>query len=374
MKNGTSSLAQYQLLLVPRPTASSQPARSKNSPALRTSGVTRRPIAGATTQDVPALEGIHRSPGLRAPCASAPLDAVWAERFRASRHTSVTSWGEGRSRIEREGVRTVTILEPAPRVDLHTHVLPGLDDGARDLAESLAMLRVAAEDGTGILVATPHARRCTAAAARSAAELVREHLLRAEIPVTLLLGMEEQLLPDLPDRLLAGEALPIGETRWLLVELPDWTVWPEDLADQLAALRALDYRPILAHVERYVPVQQEPARILEAIAAGARIQVNADSLFGRNGYAAQRVAAQLLRAGVVSVLASDAHKADWRAPRLHAAFQRVRDLAGDEVATRLHRNAHAVVRGEDIPVPEPDLATLEASPTFLERLRSWVGV
>lgn len=266
------------------------------------------------------------------------------------------------------------LQERTIRVDLHTHVLPGVDDGARDLAESLAMLHVAAEDGTGVLVATPHARRCTAAMARQAAELVREASHREAIPVTLELGMEEQLLPDLPERLLAGEALPIGDTGWILVELPDWTVWPEDLAEQLRTIRALGYRPILAHVERYTPIQQEPERILEAIAAGALIQVNADSLFGQNGPAAQRTAAHLLRAAAVSVLASDAHRADWRAPRLRAAFERVRDLVSSELAERLHWAAHAIVRGEDVPPPEPDLPVLHASPSLLERLRSWVGV
>jgi protein-tyrosine phosphatase len=264
--------------------------------------------------------------------------------------------------------------ERTPRVDIHTHVLPGLDDGARDLAEAIAMLRVAAEDGTSILVATPHARRCSAAAASAGAELVRAALQREGLALTLLLGMEEQLLPDLPDRLLAGEALPLGDTRWLLVELPDWTIWPANLGEQLATIRTLGYRPILAHVERYTPVQRQPERVLEALAAGALLQVNADSLFGQNGPDAQRVAAQLVRAGAVSVLASDAHKPDWRAPRLRAAFDRVRDLAGSEIAERLLRTSHAIVQGEDVPPPEPDLARWQASPSLVDRLRSWVGV
>ncbi len=265
-------------------------------------------------------------------------------------------------------------FEHAPRVDLHTHVLPGVDDGARDLAETLAMLRVAAEDGTSVLVATPHARRCSARDARTVYELVRDRLEREGIPLELLLGMEEQLLPDLPERLLNGEALPIGGTDWLLVELPDWTLWPDDLVEQLLALRSLGFRPVLAHVERYTPIQHRPERVLEALAAGAILQVNADSLFGQNGPAAQRVAAVLLRAGAVSVLASDAHKPDWRAPRLRTAFERVRDLAGTDLADRLRANSLAIVRGQVIDPPEPDSTLLQAAPTVLERLRSWVGV
>ncbi|MDW8059742.1 MAG: CpsB/CapC family capsule biosynthesis tyrosine phosphatase [Thermomicrobium sp.] len=265
-------------------------------------------------------------------------------------------------------------MEQVPQVDIHTHVLPGLDDGARDEREALAMLRIAVEDGTSVLVATPHARRCTAAAARTTADRLRELLAREAIPLALLVGMEEQLLPDLPERLARGDALSLGDTPWLLVELPDWTIWPEDLVERLRAIRALGFWPILAHVERYVPVQQRPERVLEAIEAGALVQVNADSLFGHHGPAAQRVAALLIRARAVSVLASDAHKPDHRAPRLRAAFERVSRLAGEDVAEELRRTAQAIVSGALVHPPQPDPALLQTSPTLLERLRSWVGV
>ncbi|MFN3336676.1 MAG: tyrosine-protein phosphatase [Thermomicrobium sp.] len=260
------------------------------------------------------------------------------------------------------------------QVDIHCHVLPGLDDGARDLDQALAMLRVAVQDGTSILVATPHARRCDAHAVRLTAELLREHATQQELPLELLVGMEEQLLPDLVERLQTGAALPIGDTRWVLVELPDWTQWPATLPTQLQELRAAGFRPILAHVERYIPIQREPALVLDAIQAGALLQMNADSLFGQNGYAAQQAAARLVRAGAVSILASDAHSPNWRAPRLRDAFERIAALASPETVERLRNTALAVVQDREVQPPNPDPELLATPTTFLERLRLWVGV
>lgn len=261
-----------------------------------------------------------------------------------------------------------------PQVDLHTHVLPGIDDGARDLTQALAMLRIAAEDGTGILVATPHARRCTVETVRAAAEHLRRASAEAGSTIVIEIGMEEQLLPDLLSRLRSGHALTIANTSWVLVELPDWTIWPSDLAERLGELRAAGFRPLLAHVERYVPIQQVPERICDAIAAGAAIQINADSLFGQNGYAAQRTAARLLQARAVSVLASDAHSPDWRAPRLAAALDRVAALVDPDYADALRRHAFAIVRGEAIALPEPDREILAMPRSLVDRIRAWVSV
>jgi protein-tyrosine phosphatase len=263
--------------------------------------------------------------------------------------------------------------EPPIQVDIHTHVLPGIDDGARDIEQALAMLRVAAADGTQIVVATPHARRTDVAQVVAAVERLQEAIDRQSLPLQLASGMEEQLWPDLVDRLLVGTALTLCGTRWVLVELPDWTVWPSDLTDRLLELRAAGFRPILAHVERYGPIQRQPERLLEAIATGALIQVNADSLFGQNGYAAQQVALRLIRAGAVSVLASDAHHPEWRAPRLRPAFERLAALFGEEVISRLQANAVAVVRDQDVASPSPDPDMLSTSMTLLERVRAWVG-
>ncbi len=260
------------------------------------------------------------------------------------------------------------------QVDIHCHVLPGLDDGARDLDQALAMLRIAVQDGTRILVATPHARRCDAHAVRVTAELLRERAAEEELALELVVGMEEQLLPDLLERLQAGAALPIGNTRWVLVELPDWTEWPVTLPTQLHELCCTGFRPILAHVERYIPIQREPALILDAIQAGALPQINADSLFGQNGYAAQQAAIRLIRAGAASILASDAHSPEWRAPRLRGALERIAALTSPETAEHLRKTALAIVQDQDVPPPDPDRELLTAPPTLLERVRTWVGV
>jgi protein-tyrosine phosphatase len=240
-------------------------------------------------------------------------------------------------------------------IDLHSHVLPGLDDGAATLDESLAIAAAAAADGVTVLAATPHvsARYPTAPdAMEKAFELVLEALQRDGSPIELVPGGElaldrlDALTTDDLERFALGGA---GGGRCLLVEFP-YEGWPPALAEQLSRLHAEGFRTLLAHPERNGEVQARPGRLEALVALGTLVQVTAASLDGRLGRTSQATAKALLDFGLVHVLASDAHGFETRAVGLAAARRRV----GDEALGRwLTEDVPASIVAGDPPPPRP---------------------
>lgn len=209
------------------------------------------------------------------------------------------------------------------RIDLHCHLLPAIDDGPQHEEDALALARALVDDGVSIVAATPHRTQRLATPAfelQARVEAVRELLRAAGIPLTVLSGSEVavEVLLDLDDA--AIQALRIGGTGPLLVELPQRDL-PGDPSWIVTDLLAREIPVLLAHPERIPLLQQHPARLQELVAAGARTQVTSGSLLGRYGRTAQQMSIAMLDAGLVHVLASDAHHAELRPPELTAAQQ-----------------------------------------------------
>jgi protein-tyrosine phosphatase len=235
-------------------------------------------------------------------------------------------------------------------IDLHSHILPGIDDGARSPADTVALVRAAHAAGVTAIAATPHVRDdypTTSAQVESGVEAV-SRLVRGEgIDVRVLTGGEVAL--DLLERLPSEElhGLTLGGTgRYLLVEFPYYG-WPFTLDSQLRALRARGLVPVLAHPERNPEVQRAPERLERTRRAGALVQVTIDSLTGALGRRARRSAAALLELGLVDLLASDAHS-----PEAYAFTRRsLAEAVGDRRrAVRLTVTVpSAVAAGEPVP-------------------------
>jgi protein-tyrosine phosphatase len=236
-------------------------------------------------------------------------------------------------------------------IDLHTHVLPGLDDGAETIEESRAIARAAAADGVAAIAATPHVRAdypTTAAAMESALATVRADFAREGVPVEVLPGGEVAL--DMLDRL-DGEALrrfTLAQSGvYLLVEFPYYG-WPLALEHQLFTLKSAGLTPVLAHPERNRDVQSAPDRIVELARLGTAVQITAGSLDGRLGRSSRATAIRLLELGLVDVLASDAHAPAIREAGVRAAVEVLGDHA---LARQLTEEApRAIVDGEPLPV------------------------
>jgi protein-tyrosine phosphatase len=238
-------------------------------------------------------------------------------------------------------------------VDLHSHVLPGVDDGAPDLATALAMLRCAATDGIRVAVLTPHLASGDGPVQESRHREVFAELAaavsQAGIPVALHLGAEIGFRYGLaevarwPSGTLAGGG-------YALVDLPSGPLSPA-LEQGFFELRSAGFRPILAHPERSRSLAQAPARLQALRRQGVLLQVDAGSLTGQLGERARRTAEALVRRNWVELVATDAHDLDRRAMVLGPAAARLQVLTGVEVARRLLvENPGRVVRGEPVEV------------------------
>lgn len=211
-------------------------------------------------------------------------------------------------------------------IDIHTHILPGIDDGAEDIYDTLEMAGMAAEIGVTAIVATPHCNipgmfdNYFGDAYVELFERASDAIQREGIPVKLLPGMEAFATYDLPDLIVDGKIMPLNQSRYILLEF-SFDEDPDYASDILKRVREVRAKPVIAHAERYEFIQQEPRIAYEWRSRGYVIQVNKGSIMGKFGERAQRAAYRMLRHNLVSVVASDAHSPVYRTPYLLDAYE-----------------------------------------------------
>ena len=211
-------------------------------------------------------------------------------------------------------------------IDLHTHILPGVDDGPRNLEGSLDMARAAAADGVEVLAATPHVRDdypTDVATMERGVDALREALRDAGIALELRPGAELAL--DRLDRVGVDELRRFGlggNPAALLLEFP-YVGWPLNVAEWLFRLVAAGFTPVLAHPERNAEVMARPGRLEALVEAGAVVQLTAASLDGRLGDGPRRTALRLIDARLAHLVASDAHGPGIREIGMSAAADAV---------------------------------------------------
>jgi protein-tyrosine phosphatase len=233
-------------------------------------------------------------------------------------------------------------------IDLHSHVLPGVDDGAADLAEALALCEAAARDGIEVLAATPHVRAHDYPTTPAQMEAALATLRDAGPALEVVPGGELDLAElDRPPEDLRRFGLG-GRPDTLLVETP-YVGWPLDLAERLFRLRVQGFRVVLAHPERNTDVHARPGLLEPIVGAGTLVQLTAASVDGRLGANNRRCARALLDRGLAHLIASDAHAPSVRAVGLSAAVREVGEELGRWLTVDVPR---ALLDGED-PPPRP---------------------
>jgi protein-tyrosine phosphatase len=235
-------------------------------------------------------------------------------------------------------------------IDLHSHILPGVDDGVATLEEARELARRSVAEGVTAIAATPHVREdfpTTVERMEAGVEELRIDFIAQGIDIEVLRGTEVAIerLPLLPEEELARYTLA-QSGKYLLLEFPDSGFWRR-LTRAVLWVRGAGLIPVLAHPERNREVQLELDRLEPLITAGAIIQVTAASLDGRLGRSAKRTAQAMLKAGLAHLLASDAHGSSIREGGLAGAV----DAVGDRGLARYltEEVPRAIVAGEVIP-------------------------
>ncbi|HIS26169.1 MAG TPA: hypothetical protein IAA57_04585 [Candidatus Pullilachnospira intestinigallinarum] len=245
--------------------------------------------------------------------------------------------------------------------DLHIHILPGLDDGADSWEDALEMAQMAVESGVEIMAATSHAnlpegnRKQYRESERylGVLEQFQKLLAREKIPLRVCGGMEIFAVGDYLERLLKGELLTLNQTSYVLAEFP-MDCQAAMIYRAVQQMEQAGYRPVLAHPERYLCVQQVPAHVYEWYTMGAVIQMNKGSLLGRFGERSRRTADSLLRHGLVCAAASDAHRPYIRTPRLEELWETLADRYGERTAwLLLEENPARILAGRSIRKEQP---------------------
>ena len=264
-------------------------------------------------------------------------------------------------------------------VDIHSHVLPGIDDGAPDVDVSIEMLRQAAAGGTSDLVATPHQDpgrypnepEAIHAAHAVLAEAVQRIRATGEDLPRLHLGAEVHLEAELVERIAAGRRLRLAGGPYLLLELSD--VFPlRGVEDLVYRLRLAGTLPVLAHPERVGQLLRRPEQVRRLVEMGALTQVTANSVTGAFGEPCRKVTEELLREGLVHVVASDAHDLRRRTTSLALARADVDAMLGPEQGRLLFEDhPRAVLHGADL-APRPPVTPTPTSPGMARRLAGWL--
>lgn len=224
-------------------------------------------------------------------------------------------------------------------IDIHCHILPGIDDGPKNLAESAAMARCYVESGIRTVIATPHyiigtAWAADAARVRAGVAELGAYLEEQQIPLTVHAGMEIAYHAHILERIQQGKLLPLAGSNHYLLE-PSFTEGQENLLATIKELFRLGKRVIIAHGERIHAFQKNAGPLLRLVEQGLEVQVNIGSLLDAFDPHCQQTGLKLLAAGAVHYLASDAHSATRRRPPTDADWERLQALLDSETLTRL---------------------------------------
>lgn len=239
-------------------------------------------------------------------------------------------------------------------IDLHSHILPELDDGAQSLRDSLAMARMAVDCGTRVMVATPHCAEDRTREVYLAWKLLRQALQENGIPLRLFLGMEILGQPDTAKLLQEKKLFTLNGSRYPLIEFPFQGSGKEETWILYSVCKA-GYRPVVAHPERYAYVQRNPQLINLWHRMGCLMQVNRGSLLGRFGASAREVSWELVDRGFASVVASDAHSVRMRTPRMDdIRKQLARDVSPRCARNLLRDNPGKIIKNEEISLVQPE--------------------
>lgn len=242
-------------------------------------------------------------------------------------------------------------------IDLHCHILPGVDDGAKDLSESILMAKKAVEQGIYTIVATPHHLNNNFENTRlqilARVEELNQILKQENIDVKIIPGQETRIYGEMVDGYESGEILPINDTPYLLVELPSSHV-PRYTEKLFFDIQMKGLIPVIVHPERNQEIIERPEILYQLVKKGALTQVTAASICGDFGKKIKSFSLQLIDANLTHFIASDAHNTSNRNFKMREAYDKIQTKFGNELVYLFEDNAALVIEGSTVykEVPE----------------------
>lgn len=240
-------------------------------------------------------------------------------------------------------------------IDIHAHILPGLDDGSDSMEESLEMAYIAVENGTRVIAATPHCNIPEQYENYEDSENGREIFLRLckelkqeKIPLKVVRGMEIYGVGDIRRLISERKLISLNHSGYYLIEFP-FDMHPDEISDGLDMVFGAGGIPVLAHPERYYCVQDTPNLVYEWMLGGVLTQINKGSFLGSFGRREERTAVVLLEHGLITCLASDCHGTQWRSPDMRDIWRYIRSRAYEDTAQLLlDDNPRHILEGKSV--------------------------
>jgi protein-tyrosine phosphatase len=261
-------------------------------------------------------------------------------------------------------------------IDIHSHILWGIDDGPKTIEESIEMVQMALEDGIHTIIATPHfipgSYDTSGHVVLEKVSMLNDFLRLRKIPVKILSGQEIYLDLKTEERLASGENLTLAGTKYILIEFPMAEI-PYYADQAIYKLSLKGYQPIIAHPERIHEVIKDPTALLPLIHKGCLLQVNSLSLEGGFGSRVKRTAEKLVRNHMVHLIGSDAHNVESRKPQLRNALSRIKNLTSQDHSGMFIYRSRQVIKDEMTNWVEPATEN-EIEKSAFRRFGSKVGV
>jgi protein-tyrosine phosphatase len=237
-------------------------------------------------------------------------------------------------------------------LDIHSHILPGVDDGAGTMEQSLEMLKTAAAQGITSIILTPHHKAhrhsVSVASLREKVEALQTEANIHTIPIVLYPGMEIYYRDGVAKMLEDGELATMADSRYVLIEFNPMEQFPY-IRSAIYELTSCNFTPILAHVERYQCFLTKPENLLYAVEQGGAVQVNASTFTGEMGFKGKQFVKKLLKEHLIHFIATDTHDNERRAPLLDDCVRYLKKKTDDTYVRRLlHDNAARVIRNESL--------------------------
>ncbi|MFW6238694.1 MAG: tyrosine-protein phosphatase [Halanaerobiales bacterium] len=261
-------------------------------------------------------------------------------------------------------------MEAKKMIDIHTHILPGFDDGVESRKEALRAVQNLIKDGISGLVATPHVGRggnTKPSPVRKMVKQLQDLLVEENRNFTIYPGSEIMMYPRLGRDLSKGQILPINDGLYLLIEIPAGFI-PNFCSNVFYDLRVMGFRPIICHPERNLALIKNSEYLYRWLEKGAFAQLNAGSLLGYYGRRVQEAAEIFIRKKCVQLIASDLHSDGRRSECMGSALQRVEELAGPEMVELFRMNSQLVIEDKVLEMPEPEPLT---AGSFFHRIKGF---